>query len=269
VTTPAPPGGFTAVVTTVAIGPAGGTIGPVSVDGADLIVNVPAGTFPVGVTITVTAPDLTAITRPAGFIVVAGAGIEVNLDGSPYPGTFLNPINAIFQSPAIRVPGDVEVWNGTSFVTDPDSTTAPGVASVNFDTDPDFAVESPVSAKATPVPGATIPVTGKPLLGEGILAGALVLAGAGGVATSRRRRVRGLSTALPRSAYTQRDNRGGQGCEGDAGASAYSGWGPFRTEPIAPPAGQRLEVRVWSPGGADVYSADLTAVPGSGPAAQS
>lgn len=42
---------------------------------------------------------------------------------------------------------------------------------------------------------------------------------------------------------------------------AYAGWGPFRTEPIAPPAGQRLEVRVWSPGrtAVNVYSADLTA----------
>jgi len=55
-----------------------------------------------------------------------------------------------------------------------------------------------------------------------------------------------------------------------AGAAAYSGWGPFRTEPIEPPPAQRLEVRVWSPGGevVNVYSADLTAVSGSGLAAK-
>jgi hypothetical protein len=54
-------------------------------------------------------------------------------------------------------------------------------------------------------------------------------------------------------------------------ATVYSGWGPFRANFVSPPPGQRLEVRVWSPGGAavNVYSADLTAVSGSGPAAQS
>lgn len=42
-------------------------------------------------------------------------------------------------------------------------------------------------------------------------------------------------------------------------ASAYSGWGPFRAEFVQPPPGQRLEVRVWSPGGGrvNVYSAEL------------
>jgi hypothetical protein len=202
VTTPAPPGGFTAVVTTVTIGPAGGTIGPVSVDGTDLTVRIPAGTFPLPATVTVTAPDLSTITRPAGFIAVAGAGIQIALNGAAYPGTFLKPITAIFRSPLITASSDVVVWNGTSFVTDPDSTTTAGVASVSFDTDPDFAVETPVNAKTTPVPGATVPVTGKPLLGEGVLAGALVLAGAGGVAASRRRRSRGLSAASSQSTCT-------------------------------------------------------------------
>lgn len=55
-----------------------------------------------------------------------------------------------------------------------------------------------------------------------------------------------------------------------ANPSIYSGWGPFRTVPVPPLPGQRLEVRVWSPGGAvvNVYSADMTAVSGSGLAAQ-
>jgi len=48
-------------------------------------------------------------------------------------------------------------------------------------------------------------------------------------------------------------------------ATAYSGWGPFRSEFDKPPAGERLEVRVWSPGGAavNVYSADLTTASGA------
>jgi hypothetical protein len=187
---PAPPGGFTAVVTTVTIGPAGGTIGPVPVDGTALTVTVAPGTFPAAVQITVTAPDLALITPTAGSAVVAGAGIAVTLGGVPYPGTFLKAVNASFGSPKITPLSAVLVWNGTSFVTDPASASAAGTAAVSFDTDPDFAVESPLSTPVTKVPGATVPVTGKPFLGEGILAGGLVLAGAGGVVLSRRRRAR-------------------------------------------------------------------------------
>jgi hypothetical protein len=48
------------------------------------------------------------------------------------------------------------------------------------------------------------------------------------------------------------------------GAPVYSGWGPFRVEAIPPPAGQRLEIRVWSAGGetVNVYRAGLTAASG-------
>jgi hypothetical protein len=47
--------------------------------------------------------------------------------------------------------------------------------------------------------------------------------------------------------------------------AVYSGWGPFRAGYEPTLAGQRIEVRVWSPGrtGVSVYSADLTADPGS------
>src|SRR5580693_296633 len=194
--TSVPPGGFTAVITTVSVGPAGGTIGPVSVDGADLTVTVPRGAFPSVVQITVTAPDLSLITPPAGITVVAGAGIQVTLNGAPYPGTFLKAVTATFRSSKIMPSSDVVVWNGTSFVIDPASTTTEGMATVSFDSDPDFAVESPASTAVTTVPGATSPVTGEPFLGEGILAGGLVLAGAGGIFLSRRRRTRALPAGL-------------------------------------------------------------------------
>jgi hypothetical protein len=46
-------------------------------------------------------------------------------------------------------------------------------------------------------------------------------------------------------------------------ANVYSGWGPFRATFRPTPQGQRLEVRVWSPGGGavNVYSADLSPAP--------
>jgi hypothetical protein len=50
-------------------------------------------------------------------------------------------------------------------------------------------------------------------------------------------------------------------------ATVFSGWGPFRADFVPPPAGQLLEVRVWSPGGfaVSVYSAELTSA-AAGPA---
>jgi hypothetical protein len=194
VTTPTPPGGFTFVLTTVTITPAGGVVGPVTVDGTPVTVHVPAGAFPSDVQITITAPDLAEITPMPGFHVVAGVGVGVSLNGSPYPGTFLEPVTVTFSSPRITPTSAVVVWNGSAFVTDPNSTTMAGSASVSFDTDPAFAVESPNTSAVTPVPGATAPTTGEPFLGEGILAGVLVLGGTGGLVVSRRRRVKAGST---------------------------------------------------------------------------
>jgi hypothetical protein len=49
--------------------------------------------------------------------------------------------------------------------------------------------------------------------------------------------------------------------------ATFGGWGPFRADFVRPAPGQRLEVRVWSPGRApvSVYSADLTTASGSAP----
>ena len=188
-----PPGGFTALVTTVTITPAGGVIGPLMVDGAEVTIHVPAAAFPEDVQVTVTAPDLSGITPTPGFTVVAGVGVEITLNGAPYPGTFLLPVTVTITSPRITASSEVVVWNGSSFVNDPNSTTMAGSASVSFDSDPAFAVETPTASRTAPVPGATAPVTGEPFLGEGILAGLLVLGGTGGLVMSRRRRVKTAS----------------------------------------------------------------------------
>jgi Predicted membrane protein (DUF2079) len=46
----------------------------------------------------------------------------------------------------------------------------------------------------------------------------------------------------------------------------YSGWGPFQAQFVPPPAGERIEVRVWSPGDTfvSVYSADLSPATAAG-----
>jgi len=185
---PPVPGGYSVVVTSQTIGPAGGTIGPVNVNGTSVTLTIPAGAFPVPVQITLSAPDLAAI-GTAGFFghsAVAGVGIQVQENGSPYPGTFLKPLTLTMSSSSITSSGIVVVWNGTAFVAESAATVTAGSATVSFDSDPDFAVLAPTGTGA--IPGATTAATGQPFLGEGILAGLLLLLGATGLGYARRRR---------------------------------------------------------------------------------
>lgn len=177
-----PPGGFTAVVTTVTIGPAGGVVGPVTVDPASLSVNVPAGAFTKPMQVTVTEPDLAQITPMPGYYNVSGAGVIISYDGVKYTGTFAKPVTVNFTSNQIWPASKLLVWTGSAFDVAPGSMAGTGYAMTSFSHDPYYVVQSP-----TAVPRATVPVTGEPFVGEGLLAGLLVLAGAGGVVLSRRR----------------------------------------------------------------------------------
>jgi hypothetical protein len=186
------PGGYTSVITSVPIGPAGGTIGPLTVDGATVTLTVPAGAFSTQVLITVTQADLSGLAaRMPGYVIVAGLGVQVTINGQPYSGMFLKPLTVTIRSSQISASSVVQVWNGSAFVTDQASSSAAGVATISFDTDPYFIVQTPATQAVSAVPGATTAQTGEPFLGEGIAAGGLLLLGSGGlaagVATRRRR----------------------------------------------------------------------------------
>ena len=167
-------------------------------DGAEVTIHVPPGAFPADVQIVITAPDLAAVPRTRGFTVVAGVGVGVSIDGVPYPGMFLKAITVDISSPKIDASSMVGTWNGSAFVTDPSSAVSAGMATISMDNDAAFIVQSPLAPRPAPVPSATTPVTGEPFLGEGILAGLLVLGGTGGIALSRRRRVNAGSAAPAR-----------------------------------------------------------------------
>lgn len=184
---PSVPGGYFVVVTSQTIGPAGGTIGPVRVNGLHVTIRVPAGAFPVQVQITVTAPAISQI-GSAGFVgygAVSGVGIHVQEHGSTYPGDFLKPLIMHDSSGLITSSDVLVVWNGSAFVLARGAKIHSGSATDSFDSDPDFAVLRPTGAA---IPGATSAPTGKPFLGQWILAAALVLLGAGGLARARRLR---------------------------------------------------------------------------------
>jgi hypothetical protein len=181
--------GFTTVLTSRSIGPAGGTIGPDTCDGASFVLTVPAGAFPTTVQITEFCGNLGVLAPAvfAGFTAEAALGVEVQLHGGVYPGTFLKPLTLTSSDAAYTAASVVGLWNGVSLTADPNVTSAPGVVSVSFDTDPDFAFMSPTTTVPKKPPVTVTPVTGKPVLGEGILAGILLVAGTGGLALSRRR----------------------------------------------------------------------------------
>jgi hypothetical protein len=191
---PPPPSlpGFTTVLTSRTIGPAGGTIGPVSCDGATFVLTIPPGAFPTTVQITLTCGNLALLTpfEFTGFTLESALGVVIQLHGAVYPGAFLKPLTLTSDDGTYTAASVVGIWNGTSFTNDTSETSAPDVVTVGFDTDPDFGFMSPTTTVTKPVSKATTPVTGMPVVGEGILAGILLVLGTGGLAVGRRRRVR-------------------------------------------------------------------------------
>jgi hypothetical protein len=165
-----PPGGFSVVITSRTITPAGGVIGPVLVGRADATLTIPAGAFPVPVQITLTAPGLAAFGTAGvrGYRTVGGIGIQVQEDGSPYPGSFRKPVTVTLRSRQITSGSIVQTWNGRAFVTDTGATVDAGDAVTAFDSDPYFLVLSPRRFVTRPFPVPPAPVAGEPLPGEGI-----------------------------------------------------------------------------------------------------
>lgn len=191
------PGGYSAVVTSRTINPSGGAIRAVRVPGGLVTLVIPAGAFPKPVQITLTAPKpvTPGSAHVTGPKVVIGVGIQVQENGVAYARSFLKPLTLTMRSSSAVPSSIVAVWNGRRFVTEPGATVARGAATVRFrsDTHPDFAVLSPmVTAAPAAIPGATTSMTGKPVLGEGILAAVLLALGVGGlviaVRSSRRAR---------------------------------------------------------------------------------
>ena len=191
---PPPPSlpGFSTVLTSETVGPAGATLPTVDSDGATFTLTIPPGAFPENVQITLTGGDLATLNPAAfhGYMINAALGVQVQLNGAPYPGTFLMPLTLTSNDPSYTAASVVGVWNGTSLTPYSNATSAPGVVTISFDSDPDFAIQSPTSQAEQQVPKATQPVTGKPVVGQGILAAVLLAIGIGGLTVRRRRAAR-------------------------------------------------------------------------------
>lgn len=190
------PGGFTAVVTSQIIGPAGGTKNISLGNGVQLEIDIPAGTFTQNVVFTIFTPNLISIGNGGvnNYHAVAGLRFIVTEGSSLYSGNFNHSIIFSLISTNITTSSKVVIWNGSSFVIYNNATVSNGKAIISVDSDPDFAVLSP-NVVSPVIPSSTTVTTGEPFFGEELLAGLLLLLGAGSLLLVARKRRRATHLA--------------------------------------------------------------------------
>src|ERR1039458_6738353 len=90
---PNAPGGYRAVVTSKTIGSVGGVVGPVRIDGFEVTLTIPPGTFSTPVQITLTAPNQPGIGNGGhlGYRSIGGVGVLIQVNGKAYTGNFAHP----------------------------------------------------------------------------------------------------------------------------------------------------------------------------------
>jgi hypothetical protein len=142
---PPAPGGFQNVVATASIGPAGGVIGPVEVDGCRVALVVPPGTFSTTVQISITAPSVSGVGNGGhpGYRAVCGVGVGITVNGHQYTGAYGHSLILTIAGFLIK-PGDrVAVFNGSTFVFT-GATVQAGAARISFKgSGEDFVVLAP------------------------------------------------------------------------------------------------------------------------------
>ena len=147
---PNAPGGFHAVITSQTIGPAGGVIGPVRINGLTVALTIRPGTFKTPVQITLTAPNPLEIGAGGhpGYRAVGGVGVQVEVNGKPYTGNFGHSLILDISGFAISPGARVGVWDGTEFKFIGATVAGPTVR-ISFVGSGDFAVFVPTGGGGT------------------------------------------------------------------------------------------------------------------------
>jgi hypothetical protein len=157
---PAPvPGGFSCVVTSRTVGPAGKVIGPLRLHGLVASLRV-RGAFRVPVQITITEPYAQSGACQGGpgignagfggYRPVGGVGVLVQLNGVAYRGIFARPLVLRLSSRSITRSSLVVAWNGMRFVTVPHAVVRRGLARIRVRASSDFAVLTHVRHRRGP-----------------------------------------------------------------------------------------------------------------------
>lgn len=110
------PGGYKAVVTTVTVGPAGKLI-RAEIDGLEVTLTIPKGTFSTPVQVSLLAPNVLGVGSSApGYRAVGGVGVLIEVNGQPYTGTFGHSLTLDISGATITSRDHLAAWNGTAFV---------------------------------------------------------------------------------------------------------------------------------------------------------
>jgi len=182
---PTTPSGFTDIVTTQTIQPAGGTV-TATAGATTVTVKVPAGALAGPVQVVITSGSTSGLSGlPSGAQPELAIGIAFEQNGEKVTGTFSSPITVTISNSSITTADQVVVYDPSTgtYVPVSQATNVANISVTNgqisFEvlSDPYIVVLAASStAAAPPVPGATAPVTGVPILTETIAGGVLVLA---------------------------------------------------------------------------------------------
>ena len=178
--TPTPGGAATGlagtVVTSTTIQPSGGTATG-TVGTATVSVSVPAGAFTGPVQVVLTDATASSVTSSAGSTIVTfGVGIFEN--GTKVTGTF-PAITITVHSSSITAGSTVYFVTGSGLQAVSGDSVTNGSATFSITSDPVVELVAATAAAAgSPIPGATVGVTGKPFLLEGAIAASLMAFGA-------------------------------------------------------------------------------------------
>jgi hypothetical protein len=175
------PSGFTTVLTTQVVGPAGGTV-----SAGGVTVTIPPGAFTVPTDVSILMGTPSALTGlPGGSRVAVAVGVVFMQNGAKVTGTFPTPISVTIANTSITSADQLYVFQASSgtFVpatSDPNIagiTVANGTVSFSVTADPYLAVLSLATTTSAAIPGATVPITGKPIVTESVVGGLLLAAG--------------------------------------------------------------------------------------------
>ena len=149
------PGGYTAVVASTTLGSAGGSMGPVAVDGCSAFLRVRPGTFTTPLQVTITAPSASGVGDAGhpGNRALCGVGVLVQVNGTVYTGNFSHSLTLAITGSGIKAGDRVAAWNGQAFVFAP-ATVAGHTARVRAVGSNDaFAVLAPGGGRSESPPG--------------------------------------------------------------------------------------------------------------------
>ncbi len=131
---------------------------------------MPAGVLPDGSQLVITDNSTHETSPASGYTVVLSYGIAVCLNGVKYTGSF-SPVPVSVTGSNLISGAQLFVLNGTTYQQVTGATVSVGSITYSLTSDPTYEAAVPSSSvTATAIPNATVVVTGKPFLLEGIVA---------------------------------------------------------------------------------------------------